>query len=65
MACLVKDPRGWSKYWQCVYSVTMPDGTRHKLKKSTKQTDRQKAWEVCLAMVNAEGLIAYESPTEP
>ena len=64
MAYLVKDTRGFSKYWQCIYSVTLPDGRRRKIKKSTKQTDRQKAWEVCLAMVNAEELIVYESPTE-
>ena len=34
------------------------------MKKSTKQTDRAKAWEVCVAMANAEGVIAAGSATE-
>jgi integrase len=60
MAYLVKDARGRSNYWYCCY--TTPDGRR--LKKSTKKSDRLKAWEVCLAMVNAEGAIAAKSATE-
>jgi integrase len=39
-----------SPYWVCCY--TSASGQR--LKKSTKQTDRKKAWEVCLAIERAE-----------
>lgn len=60
MPCLIKDRTGRSPYWYCAY--TAPDG--HRLKKSTRQTDRKAAWEVCLAMVNAEGLVATKSATE-
>jgi integrase len=60
MAYLVKDSEGRSGYWYCCY--TTPQGRR--LKKSTKQSDRVKAWEVCVAMVNAEGAIASGSATE-
>jgi integrase len=60
MACLVKDRTGRTKFWYCAF--TTADGRR--LKKSTKQTDRTKAWEVCVAMVNAEGAIASGSATE-
>jgi integrase len=42
--------RGKSPYWVCCY--TSASGQR--LKKSTKQTDRKKAWEVCLAIERAE-----------
>ena len=58
MACLVR--RRNAPYWYCC--CTTPKGQR--LKKSTKQTDRVKAWEVCVAMVNAEGAIAAGSATE-
>jgi integrase len=60
MACLVKDRTRGSPYWYCAY--TAPDGRR--LKKSTKQTDRAKAWEVCVAFANAESLIATRSATQ-
>jgi integrase len=60
MTCLVKLRNGSSPYWYCCY--TTPDGQR--LKKSTKQTERAKAWEVCVAMAAAEGAIAAGSPTE-
>jgi integrase len=60
MACLVKDPRNRSKYWICAY--TAPDGRR--LKKSTKQTDKQKAWQVCLSFMEAETAVATGSRTE-
>jgi integrase len=60
MPCLLKDQTGRSPYWYCAY--TAPDGRR--LKKSTKQTDKKKAWEVCLTYVNAEGAIANKSATE-
>src|SRR6516225_734605 len=60
MACLVKDPRNRSKYWICAY--TAPDGRR--LKKSTKQTDKQKAWQVCLSFIEAETAVATKSATE-
>jgi integrase len=39
-----------SPYWVCCY--TSANGQR--LKKSTKQKDRKKAWEVCLAIERAE-----------
>ena len=60
MACLVKDSKGRSKYWYCCY--TTPDGKR--LKKSTKQSDKEKAMVVCLAMAGVEEDIAKISPTE-
>ena len=60
MPCLIKDQTGRSPYYYCSY--TAPDGRR--LKKSTKQTDKAKAWEVCLTFVNAEGAIAKQSATE-
>jgi integrase len=59
MPCLVRDSRNRSPYWICAYKV----GDR-RLKKSTKQTDKKKAWEVCLAYVNAEAAIASGSVTE-
>jgi hypothetical protein len=58
MACLVK--RRDVPFWYCCY--TTPNGRR--LKKSTKQIDRVKAWEICVAMANAEGAIAAGSATE-
>jgi len=60
MAYLVKDSEGRSPYWYCCY--TTPHGQR--LKKSTKQTDRAKAWDICVAMATAEGAIAAGSATE-
>ena len=53
-------PTGESPYWYCCY--TAPGGQR--LKKSTKQTDRAKAWEICVAMVNVDGAIAAGTATE-
>jgi integrase len=60
MACLLKDSKKRSPYWICSY--TAPDGRR--LKKSTKQTDKQKAWQVCLSFMEAETSIATGSRTE-
>jgi integrase len=60
MACLIKDSKKRSPYWICAY--TAPTGRR--LKKTTKQTDRQKAWQVCLSFVEAEEVIATKSATE-
>jgi integrase len=60
MPCLIKDKTGRSPYWYCSY--TAPDGRR--LKKSTKQRDKAKAWEVCLTYSNAESAIATGSATE-
>jgi integrase len=40
-----------SPYWVCCYTSS----TGQRLKKSTKQRDRKKAWEVCLAIERAEG----------
>ena len=39
-----------SPYWICCYT----SGSGQRLKKSTKQKDRKKAWEVCLAIERAE-----------
>jgi integrase len=50
MPSLTKDSRDRSPYWICCYS----SATGQRLKKSTKQTDRAKAWEVCLALEQAE-----------
>jgi integrase len=60
MPSLTKDSRERSPYWICCY--TAADGRR--LKKSTKQTDRTKALEVCLALEQAEGLAARGTLTE-
>lgn len=49
-----------SPYWFCCY--TNADGQR--LKKSTKQTDRKKAWEVCLSIERAEQLAKNGTLTE-
>jgi integrase len=50
MPSLTRDSRGRSSYWICCY--TNADGQR--LKKSTKQSERKKAWETCLAIDRAE-----------
>jgi integrase len=60
MAILVKDSKGRSPYWICCYTAS--DGRR--LKKSTKQTDRTKATEICLALERAEGMAARGTLTE-
>ena len=49
-----------SPYWFCCY--TSADGQR--LKKSTKQRDRKKAWEICLAIERAEACAKNGSLTE-
>jgi integrase len=49
-----------SPYWFCCY--TTADGQR--LKKSTKQTDRKKAWEVCLSIDRAEQFAKNGTLTE-
>ena len=51
MPSLTKDSRARSPYWICCYTSS----TGQRLKKSTKQRDRKKAWEVCLAIERAEG----------
>lgn len=48
MASLWK--RAKSPYWVCCYT----NATGQRLKKSTKQADRKRAWEVCLAIERAE-----------
>jgi integrase len=60
MPCLIKDKTGRSPYWYCSY--TSPGGRR--LKKSTKQTDKAKAWEVCLTEIAVESAIHSGSATE-
>ena len=60
MATLTKDSRGRSPYYICCY--TSADGRR--LKKSTKQRDRAKAVEFCLALERAEGMAARGTLTE-
>ena len=60
MAALVKDSKGRSPFWICCY--TSSGGRR--LKKSTKQSDRSKAMEICLALERAEGLAARGTLTE-
>jgi integrase len=60
MPTLLKDARGRSPFWICCY--TSADGRR--LKKSTKQTDRKKAWEVCLAVDRAEAQARSGTLTE-
>ena len=51
MPSLTKDSLARSPYWICCYT----SATGQRLKKSTKQRERKKAWEVCLAIENAEG----------
>src|SRR5262249_7560136 len=58
MPSLWKRPR--SPYWVCCY--TAADGRR--LKKSTKQTERKKALEVCLALERAESMARHGTFTE-
>jgi integrase len=58
MASLWK--REKSPYWFCCYRTA--DGQR--LKKSTKQTDRKKAWEVCLSIERAEQFAKNGTLTE-
>jgi hypothetical protein len=58
MACLIKDKTGRSPFWYCSYTAS--DGRR--LKKSTKQADKKKAWEVCLTYVNAESASSVIRP---
>ncbi len=60
MPTLTKDSRERSPFWICCYRAA--DGRR--LKKSTKQTDRTKALEVCLALERAEGMAARGTLTE-
>ena len=45
MGSLHKDPRGKSPYWYCAF--TLPNGKR--CYRSTKQTSRRKALEICLS----------------
>jgi len=49
-----------SPYWVCCYASA--DGQR--LKKSTKQTDRDKAMEVCLSIERAERFAKSGTLTE-
>ena len=60
MPTLVKDSRNRSPFWTCCY--TAADGRR--LKKSTKQTERKKALEVCLALERAESMAKQGTFTE-
>ncbi len=60
MPTLVKDSLSRSPFWICCY--TAADGRR--LKKSTKQTDRAKALEVCLTLQRAESMAARGTLTE-
>lgn len=52
MPSLTKDARNRSPFWVCCY--TTADGRR--MKKTTKQTERAKAWEVCLSIERAENM---------
>jgi integrase len=49
MASLHKDPRGKSPFWYCAFRL--PDGSR--TFRSTKLTERKKAWDVCLQFEKA------------
>jgi integrase len=60
MASLTKDSFNRSPYWTCCYIAA--DGRR--LKKSTKQTDKDKAMEVCLALQRAEDQVRLGLLTE-
>ena len=60
MGTLTKDSEGRSPFWICCYRA----GDGRRLKKSTKQTERTKALEVCLALERAEGLARQGTLTE-
>lgn len=60
MPSLTKDAKGRSPFWVCCYRAA--DGRR--LKKSTEQTDRTKAWEFCLALQRTEDLARQGLLTE-
>jgi integrase len=60
MPCLIKDPKGRSPYYYA--SWTTADGRR--LKKSTKQTDKAKAWDVLLTYVDVDKAIRAGKATE-
>src|ERR1700745_1944697 len=60
MSSLIKDSKKRSPFWYCCY--TAANGKR--LKRSTKQTDREKAKEVCRLYVNAEKDIGGGRATE-
>jgi integrase len=60
MPSLTKDSCARSPFWICCYT----SATGQRLKKSTKQTDRKKAWEVCLAIERAENHAKNGSLTE-
>jgi integrase len=60
VASLHKDPRGKSPYFYCAY--TLPDGRR--AFRSTKQTERKKAWAECLRLEKAADLARKGQLTE-
>jgi len=60
MASLRKDGKKRSPYW--IACFTTADGRR--LQKSTKQTDRKKALEVCLALERSEAMARQGTLTE-
>lgn len=60
MATLTKDSRNRSPYWICCYTAA----DRRQLKKSTKQRDRKKALEICLALERAEDMARKGTLTE-
>jgi integrase len=60
MPCLIRDSRNRSPFWYVSY--TAPDGRR--VKKSTGQTDKAKAWEFYNTVISAENVIASGSASE-
>src|SRR5262245_37130412 len=60
MATLLKDSEGRSPFWYCQYRAA--DGRW--LKKSTKQTDKKNAMEVCTALERAENAAKAGTFTE-
>jgi integrase len=60
MPCLTKDSKGRSQFWYVCY--TTPDGRR--LKTSTGQTDKAKAWEFYNTKIAVEAEITNGRPTE-
>jgi integrase len=60
MPTVVKDSRRRSPYWYCAYT----DATGRRLKKSTKQTIKAKAVEICRALERAEALARERALTE-
>jgi len=62
MASLHRDRRGRSPFWYCAYDVTQPDGTRRRIQRSTKVTDKKQAVQICHTWAKASNLSGKLTP---